>query len=228
MKCKVIDDILVDFNVEDICNELKIRDGSGMRKRVEELVEQAYKVAKPKGIYNVCFIDEKGKDYIISNDIRFNSRILRVNIGEANKMFPYIATCGKEIQEWANGNNDILDQYILDKILEVACRCAVKELFNCIDNKYKLKNASKMNPGSLEEWPIEEQFKLFNIFNGNNEDIGVELNDSFLMNPKKSVSGIRFSSEVKFYNCQLCPNIDCPERKAPYNKELYNSRYGLK
>ncbi len=77
-----------------------------------------------------------------------------------------------------------------------------------------------MNPGSLEDWPITQQKQLFSIF-GNVEDlIGVKLTDSFLMIPRKSVSGIYFPTEVMFYSCQLCQRKNCEERQAPYDKSL--------
>ena len=45
------------------------------------------------------------------------------------------------------------------------------------------------------------------------------------MNPVKSTSGFWFPSEVKFENCQLCPRKDCPNRKASFDKKLYQSYY---
>ena len=50
--------------------------------------------------------------------------------------------------------------------------------------------------------------------------IGVNLTDSFLMIPRKSISGIYFPTEIKFYSCQLCPRERCIGRKAPYDSKL--------
>jgi len=63
----------------------------------------------------------------------------------------------------------------------------------------------------------------FSIFGDTQEIIGVRLNDSLLMIPRKSVSGIYFPTEIKFYNCQLCPRQKCIGRQAPYDPKLTES-----
>ena len=55
--------------------------------------------------------------------------------------------------------------------------------------------------------------------------IGVELTNSFLMVPSKSVSGIYFPTEIKFESCKLCPGEGCPGRQAPYDKNLLQAYY---
>jgi hypothetical protein len=46
------------------------------------------------------------------------------------------------------------------------------------------------------------------------------------MTPNKTTSGLLFSSEENYYNCQLCPMEDCPGRRAPHDPGLYERRYG--
>ncbi len=75
---------------------------------------------------------------------------------------------------------------------------------------------ASLSPGSLEDWPITEQTKLFAIFGDTERIIGVRLTDSMLMLPRKSVSGIMFPSEEGFHACQLCDRERCPGRKAPW------------
>ena len=45
------------------------------------------------------------------------------------------------------------------------------------------------------------------------------------MVPTKSVSGILFPAEETFASCQLCPRDDCPNRRAPYDPELFERKY---
>ena len=82
-----------------------------------------------------------------------------------------------------------------------------------------------MNPGSLADWPLEEQRHLFRLLGEPRKAIGVELTESFLMVPIKSVSGLRFPSGAHYENCQLCPRDPCPGRRAPYDPDLYERRY---
>jgi len=83
-----------------------------------------------------------------------------------------------------------------------------------------------MNPGSgdVDTWPIEQQTELFALLGGTDEvrkHSGVELTDSFLMIPNKSMSGILFPTETDFRSCQVCHRAACPSRSAPFDKKLW-------
>jgi hypothetical protein len=77
-----------------------------------------------------------------------------------------------------------------------------------------------MDPGSLEDWPITEQPKLFSIFGDTERLVGVRLTGSMLMVPRKSISGILFPSEEGFSSCQLCERAACPARRTPFDAAL--------
>jgi hypothetical protein len=77
-----------------------------------------------------------------------------------------------------------------------------------------------MSPGSLMDWPLEEQKPLFSLLKGAEKLIGVRLTENLLMIPRKSVSGIFFPTEVTFLSCQLCRREKCEWRKARYNEGL--------
>ena len=85
-----------------------------------------------------------------------------------------------------------------------------------------------MSPGSLADWPINEQKPLFELLGDVEKLVGVNLTDSFLMSPIKTVSGFRFSKESDYVSCQLCPREKCPGRKAPYEPNLYATKYQKK
>lgn len=77
-----------------------------------------------------------------------------------------------------------------------------------------------MAPGSLETWPISEQVPLFTLLGKGAVEAGVEVSESFLLYPIKSVSGFYFSAAQHFENCAMCPRIDCPNRRAPFDEAL--------
>jgi predicted transcriptional regulator len=83
-----------------------------------------------------------------------------------------------------------------------------------------------MSPGSLKDWPIEEQRALFAILGDVEGSIGVRLSESLVMIPSKSLSGIYFPTEVPFYSCQLCPRERCPSRRATYDESAARD-YGI-
>ena len=83
-----------------------------------------------------------------------------------------------------------------------------------------------MSPGSLEDWPIQEQLPLFALLGEAPAAIGVRLTESLLMLPGKSVSGIFFPSASTFFSCRLCPRERCEGRKARYD-ETAAREYGI-
>jgi len=70
-----------------------------------------------------------------------------------------------------------------------------------------------------------QQRELFTLLGDTRGPVGVELTETCLMVPVKSVSGIFFPSETHYENCQLCPRETCPGRRAPYDSDLYARRY---
>ncbi len=131
------------------------------------------------------------------------------------------------MDETISPSDDFIRQFWLDTIKGMALETGVKYLKDYLKRKYALGDTSSMAPGAggQDLWPIEQQKQLFSLF-GNVEDlIGVKLTDSLLMIPNKSVSGLCFSTEIRFESCQLCARKICAERRAPYDKKLVESYY---
>ncbi len=78
---------------------------------------------------------------------------------------------------------------------------------------------ASLNPGSLPAWDIFGQKELFALLGEGAEKLGVALSPSMLMLPTKSGSGIHFATDVPYENCERCPRIDCPNRRAPFKEE---------
>jgi len=218
---EVLDSIPVRLDLEEVLKRLHIRkENEYMGRIVQELIEIVRPIAKPKAIYEVSYVDNKNEDSLYIDGVRFTSRVLRVNLDKVERVFPYVTTCGRELDEIAVPSDDYMKYYCLDTIKEMALRSAISYLTDYLTRNYALGQTSRMSPGSLKDWPITQQKELFSIF-GNVEDlIGVRLTESFLMVPIKSVSGIYFPTEIRFESCQLCPREVCSERRAPYDPAL--------
>ena len=58
-------------------------------------------------------------------------------------------------------------------------------------------------------------------------DIDADFDLSALMKKtRKSISGIRFPTEIDFRTCQLCHRENCPSRSASFDPELWESIQG--
>jgi len=224
---EVLNDIVFQLDIDTLLARLHIDKKSEDAKDVQHLLQSAASVARPKAIYEVSYIQDKGHNTVNIGGVTFTSRVLRLNLDKVERVFPYIATCGRELDEIAIATDDFMRQFWLDTIKEMALGASIKYLDDYLKRRYALGQVSKMNPGSgaKDLWPIEEQKQLFSIFGNVKDLIGVELTDSFLMVPNKSVSGIYFPTEIRFQSCQLCPREVCSGRQAPYDKNLLQAYY---
>jgi hypothetical protein len=198
-----------EISEEQLLKKLCLRENNPYKTRILELALKAQEIAKPKGLIKTSFIESKANDCVIIDGIEFKSRVLRVNLEEVHRVFPFVVTCGHELDLWSREITDIFESYVADVIKEMILYSA----------------SANMNPGSLPDWPINEQRSLFQLLGRVKELIGVELTESFLLIPVKSISGIRFPKEGTYENCQLCPREKCPGRKAPYDSDLYEQKY---
>lgn len=221
----VMDDIAFRPDLERLMRKLRIREESKHADQLTALVEEAKAIARPRAMYRVAYVDSRDESSVVIGGARFQSRVLRVNLDDVHRVFPFAVTCGGELHEWMMGKDDLLVRYYADVISERALRRASATLKAHLVRRYALGRTSTMSPGSLEDWPIQEQRPLFDLLGDPEETIGVGLTDSMLMIPSKSVSGIRFSVEKTFESCQLCQRERCPSRKTPYDPELYARRY---
>ena len=228
MEPVILHDIPFQIGVEDLKRNLRLKDENPHLQDVHRLAEEARKIGQPKAIYKLAFIDEKGEDRVVIDGVRFESHILRVNLDQAQRVFPYVVTCGMELEDWANRIEDTLHRFWAETIKEMVLRYAHTRMEADLNERYRPGRLSRMSPGSLADWPLHEQRPLFKIVGNTEETIGVRLNESLLMIPTKSVSGIRFPTEESFESCQLCPREICPNRKAPYDSTLYERKFGKK
>ena len=190
------------------------------------IARAATDIGRPKGLFRLCAVTHTDDASIMLDGVIFSSRILRVNLEGSYRAFPFLATCGRELESWSQTLDDPMHMFWADIIKEMALQQAITALGESLAATYKPGEHAVMNPGSLSDWPIDEQRPLFFLFGKAAEHIGVELTASCLMSPVKSVSGIWFETEKGFMNCQLCPREECPNRRAPYDPHLFVVRYG--
>jgi hypothetical protein len=225
---EVLDNIPFEVDETALLKELHVSEGSEDAKAVRNLLETVRGIPKPKAVYKVSYIEGRDDDNVCLDGVVFKSRVLSANLRNVHRVFPYIATCGIELDESDVPSDDFIRRYWLDTIKGMALLAGMEYLFSHIRGKYLLETTSTMSPGEADRdvWPIEQQELLFGLFGNVDELIGVKLTDSLLMIPNKSVSGICFASEVSFRSCQVCQRKNCPGRAAPFDKDLMESYRG--
>ena len=131
----------------------------------------------------------------------------------------FIATCGREyetLQQQLTREGDMVRVFIADALGSViAEKCAdrMEDMLQESIDKLGWHHTNRFSPGYCG-WHVSQQQLLFAQFGG--QTCGVSLNDSSLMTPIKSVSGlIGIGQHVRRleYTCGLCDFQQCYKRK---------------
>ncbi len=188
--------------------------------RLQSLISAVHSVMDAKAVYRVSYIDAKAEDSVIIGGVLLKSKVLRKHLDKVERVFPYVVTIGKGVEDLEKASCDALEKYYLDLIGNAAVVKARDHLKSRLANRYGLGGLSYLGPGQLKDWPLEEQKPLFSLLGDVERAVGVTLSGSLMMIPRKSLSGIYFPTEIPFTACQLCPREGCPSRKARYDEKL--------
>jgi len=221
----VYQDIPCELDLIDLLDDLCIEPETEEAETLAGLVSQARALARPKVLFRECFIQNRQRDSLTIDGIPFQSKVLSAVLESAERVFPFVATCGRELDRIEVDPGDFLTKYWLETIKDRALSCSRRFLQVTIAELFGLSKASELSPGSGDAsvWPLEQQGLLFRLLGDVSGLIGVELTESCLMIPTKTVSGIRFPTEVELTSCQLCRRADCPSRRAPFDRRLWES-----
>ena len=145
-------------------------------------------------------------------------------IKRATRLVIFVCTAGNKISERSKqlmDEGDLLNGYVFDSFGSLVVETAMDLIQNNLKEKLlssKLNITNRYSPGYCG-WDIAEQQKLFSMLP--EKFCGIELNDSCLMSPIKSVSGIiGIGESVKFssYTCNICDSQNCIYRKLRNKK----------
>jgi len=224
----VLSDIPCSLDAEALLRRLRIRPGTGNAAAFVELLDWVVAVGRPKALYQVAYIEERAGDSVVVAGVRFTSRMLRKNLDAAERVFPYIITCGTEADAITVPDDDHVQGFWLWTIKEALLDVAVRHFDDHLSARYRLTHRGHMQPGAADAdvWPIQQQKELFSLFGDVEGTIGVRLTEAMLMIPTMSVSGIAFPTETDFLSCQVCHREECPRRRAPFDDAAWQTTHG--
>lgn len=224
MKLYINTDVKVELSLEEAMNILHVQED--FEEEFEEIFQECMKIAKPK--YSFCEAEASvEEDCTKIGGYAFNSRILRINMQGLKRAFPSVATCGRELYDFSRSRDDILEQFWVDGISEILlgkAAAVMRDEIMKVNGGHKIRAIS---PGSLGDFPIIEQPKLFAQLGDPFETIGLELTKENLMLPYKSCSSFYFESDEEYENCMLCLREGCPNRRVEFNEKAFIEKYGL-
>jgi hypothetical protein len=181
---------------------------------------QSLGLIEPKAIYSEVGVrDVLNGQILLEDGSRLDSRLLAKKLICAGRIFPYLITIGPRLEEQVGklSSSNLLESWVLDKLGTYTLRLIRQKVQERIEGEVGVK-VSKFSPGSTSHWDIKQQEVLFHLLFArpqDQEEFGVTLTQSYLMIPKKSVSGIMGKTEREFVECEICPR-QCEERRKPY------------
>ncbi|MBF0224371.1 MAG: hypothetical protein HQK76_02855 [Desulfobacterales bacterium] len=197
---------------------------SANKRRIEKLSIRFKELITPKLYFRIAPIMSINRNIVeIDSAIKFKSIKIAKTLLFCNKIVGFIATIGSAIDDEISNlaaTKQSADAFILDIISSLSIENMVETFWHQMNSIYKNQEQAisiRFSPGYCD-WPIEEQANLFRFFDI--EKPFVKLNNSFLMSPQKSISGvfgisnIQNANRVSEYNpCNECKKINCSERR---------------
>ena len=178
------------------------------------------------GYFDICggyrmfdHIDFMGdRHHIRIADVDFiTNKIVYHQLKHSRQIAVFVCTAGEGISQWSKQmmSSDPLKGFIADILGSVVVETAIDAIQQKLSDHMQqagLKITNRYSPGYCG-WHTHEQHKLFGLLEG--DTCGIQLTESALMLPIKSVSGlIGIGANVHFnpYTCQLCEATHCVYR----------------
>jgi len=185
------------------------------------LFDKTVEILQPKSLIITKYIENRlreGSDVVLQvGTSTFKGKVL-AELDSVHRLFPYIATCGNEMETYDTSSLDMLAPFWLDTLKTMALGVIRLHTAEFIKNTYGIEKISSVNPGSgnVDIWPVQELGGIFDLLD-EGAPIGVKLTPSSLMIPNKTISGIFYESDTTFTSCQYCEREHCPGRKEPFS-----------
>jgi hypothetical protein len=216
---EIIDPIPFELDIDDLLETLgnrRIRE-----KDVLPLIDECRQLIEPKAVYKFVQVTQiNNSDIQVDNRYHIQSIILGDSLVNDQEIVPYVVTIGSQLEANASkeSKSNILKAFIMEQIADyslVKARLHIRSLFT-----EKLgNNIFNFSPGTGtgKLFDINQQEVLFKIIDP--AKIGVRLTPTYLMLPKKSISGFFAATSNEYEACEYCP------RKCEHRRKAYSGEY---
>lgn len=213
---------------EAVLNQMGVPKRAVIKDNAYYAIQEAVRIfpsyANPKGLISEITQDEFSMVYK-GQGLNSKDSPLEHIYPQAEKLAVFAFTLGNKISlkiDELSRSGDVAQAGALDAAASVAADygsefcCQYFHKILSTDKSYKNKSVVAYSPGYCG-WHVTGQKKLFQILKP--EQIGVKLNESFLMTPIKSVSGILIAGKksINYFKpkwdfCETCVTYSCLQR----------------
>jgi hypothetical protein len=226
----IIENFQKSFETEKVLRLLGAKQGRRVSpasvRRVDLLTEGIEGILKPQLCYRILELSQVKRSGIqLVDGTCFKSPKLAGALADAQAVCCFMGTVGPavdaEIQRLMQRQR-YADAYVLDAIGSTSAENVVDQFYQRMARRQKDRNAGvtlRFSPGYCD-WPIQQQRPLFKLFD-DMDTPDVALNESCLMSPRKSVSGLfgllppGVNGADPTYNpCSTCNKRNCIARRS--------------
>ncbi|MFP4166808.1 MAG: hypothetical protein ACLFUF_06530 [Opitutales bacterium] len=213
-----------DFDAGRLRKEMRCHPGSTDEARFEEMLACAVANGRPKGLYRPCLIEARQENDVTVQGVTFSGPLLRRQLDGVHRVFPFVVTCGRELDAYAPPPGDVLENYYWGRICTAILRRAHTNLRRDLRHRFQVPRTSYISPGSGDPWlwPLEQLPRIFDLLGEIPDRIGVEVKPTCAMIPKKTLAGFHYASATEFHTCRACHLEACPDRLAPLDPDFWN------
>lgn len=192
-------------------------------RKVNSWTKRLAEIAEPRMVFSVFRLDGASIAGIRLEDGTFlRSAKLGRTLKDCDAVACFVGTLGVEVDEEINRltcRNKLSDAFIVDAAASAGAEQLVDEFHKGMAKMFRSRGKGatlRFSPGYCD-WAVTEQAKLFSLLE--TDLIGVELSESSLMNPRKSVSGVfgltssPSSVSARYNPCAHCGKKDCVARR---------------
>ena len=224
---KIVDDTRPVISKERVFRLLGRKDKEvsvRLSKKIDKHIAGMEKTIRPKVLYTTKKIRKiEGSTLTLEGGIKLKSAKISKTLCRCDRVTFFLATIGEQIDDVIDTSlrkKKLSDAYIYDAIGSAAVEATVEDFQNKMDKAVKEKDQRttlRFSPGYCD-WKINEQEKVFSVLE--NDLIDVDLNESYLMAPRKSVSGVFGIGSRKLVDkdetnpCRICGMHTCVARRA--------------
>ncbi len=218
---RIVLHVPVDFTLEELARFCKISEDSAAYEALEDAFPLILRYGAPKAVIKWASVDRVEGDETTIDGVTFHSKVVADKLRSTPRVFLSVVTAGYGLENSGEFDDDpFLNTYDFALLMH-----ASKYMIDYMKESFGFDGSSMLNPGSLPDWPIRNNFPLFDII-GNVDEIGATLNEAGYIKPWNSGSHIHFSGDG-YQNCSLCKNYDCVGRRASFDREEYIRIFGM-
>ena len=218
---RIVLHIPVDFTAEELARLCRVDRDSPVFEELEDALPLIREYGAPKAIIKWANVDRVEGDETTIEGVTFHSKVVADKLQGLGRVFLSVVTAGEGLEKSGEFDGDPFLNTYCGALLFHASMYMVRYMAE----KFGFDGSSTLNPGSLPDWPIQNNFPLFDII-GDVDEIGVTLTEAGYIKPWNSGSHIHFSGDG-YQNCSLCKKYDCVGRHARFNRAEYIRIFGV-